>query len=120
MDVESEDSYVARNTNFRSGEGFVLNLSPDQESALAAFLMNLKLHPEKYNPFLRNCASEVQSGLTAVGVKLNGQWINWLQEIPGSGIPIPTETPYDLVFQLEDTPGLVKQTISHTQQTRAQ
>jgi RHS repeat-associated protein len=112
LDVESEDAYMARNS-FRDGEGFVLSLTTDQENALAAYFMDLKQHPKKYNMFWRNCSSTIHDALTAVGVKLNGQWINWLQTAPITGMPIPVELPQDLVFQLEDTPGLVTGTTNH-------
>ena len=49
---------------FRSGIGFVLNLTPDQEKLLADYLSHYK---GPYNMFWRNCTNPLYSGLAKLG-----------------------------------------------------
>lgn len=107
MDVESENDYITLHNYFRNGTGYILNLTPDQESALADYLDNWQQSPPNYNLFGRNCTAPALNGLQAVGVDVN---------LAGGGIdaPItpPVETPGILMLQLDATPGLVNGTVS--------
>jgi RHS repeat-associated protein len=67
----SNADYVARNTEFRGGTGYMLNLTSEQEAALGACL---KGATESYSSTSNNCGSSVQSCLEKVGANV-GSWI---------------------------------------------
>jgi len=60
--------YMARNS-FRSGVTMNIKLTPDQDKALIKSLINQN---PRYNLLMNNCATPIQNGLKALGVKLDG------------------------------------------------
>jgi RHS repeat-associated protein len=68
----SNADYVARNLQFRGGTGYMLNLTPAQESALAQCLGNAKA---PYSSTSNNCGTSVQSCLASVGVNVGNSML---------------------------------------------
>jgi hypothetical protein len=58
-------SYIDNNTNFRSGVGQVIPMTPDQENKFESCLQK---QGGKYNVFTNNCGSSAQSCLREVGI----------------------------------------------------
>jgi hypothetical protein len=69
MDVRSDMEYVNKQIAFRSGQGRVLKLTPEQETKLEE---SMKVYNNKYNALTSNCMSPVQEGLNKVGVDAGG------------------------------------------------
>jgi hypothetical protein len=108
MDVKPAKDFIAANTAFRSGLGYVLNLTAKQEAALAEFLKNYK---GKYDALYNNCGDPVLVGLRALGFHLS------LPEGPIMGLPPLVITPDDLDYALGHTKGLVTGWVPYPQQT---
>jgi RHS repeat-associated protein len=66
MDIESAQSYAARNQEFRSGRGLILGLSYQQEAELKSMLSSTT---GKYNAFKNNCTDPIERGLAGVGAR---------------------------------------------------
>lgn len=66
MDIQPAASYIARNSAFRSGRGFILGLDPQQEHALKA---SLRSHSGDYKALTNNCTDPIEQGLVAVGAR---------------------------------------------------
>ncbi|WP_167773009.1 RHS repeat-associated core domain-containing protein [Ramlibacter humi] len=64
----SASDYNARQQMFRDGSGVILNLTPEQEKALAACM---KAASGSYNVISNNCGTSVQDCLQKVGVQFN-------------------------------------------------
>jgi len=88
MDIEAADAYIGRNT-FRSGLGYNLSLTHDQEHHLSNFLKNYK---GNYNLFGRNCVTPIVQGLHSIGVNLTSPMS------PITGLPQSITTPEDLNY----------------------
>lgn len=107
MTQESPASkYIARNTQFRSGCGYVLNLTTAQENTFAKFLSNYK---SNYSVLGNSCVDAVVRGLQAAGITFDFDPFDMLGE------PVLI-TPYDLQQGLPGTPGLVTGSVPHPQQ----
>jgi RHS repeat-associated protein len=108
MNVQPAQKFVNTNTKFRSGLGYVLNLTASQETAFANFLKNFK---GNYNLVDRNCGNPVLAGLRALGFNLV------LPEGPAMGLdPMPI-MPNDLDYALGHTNGLVTGWVPYPQQS---
>ncbi len=106
MDRKPASDFIAANTKFRSGLGYVLNLTVDQEKALANYLSNFK---GNYNVIYRNCGDPLVSGLGAIGIRLV------YAVDPLTGLPPITLLPDDLHFAFGHTNGLVTGWVPHPQ-----
>lgn len=106
MDIETPASnYLARNTRFRTGLGYVLNLTTDQESALANYLSHFH---GNYNLGWRNCGDPLISGLAQLGIYLDF-------DLGPLWLPPLITTPGNLEDALNNTPGLVNGWVPHPQ-----
>ena len=63
----SNADYVSRQLEFRGGTGYMLNLTPAQEAALAECL---KASTQPYHATSNNCGTSIQSCLASVGVNV--------------------------------------------------
>jgi hypothetical protein len=68
----SSADYVTRNLQFRGGTGYMLNLTPAQEAALAQCLNSSKA---PYSSTSNNCGTSVQSCLASVGVNVGNSML---------------------------------------------
>jgi RHS repeat-associated protein len=108
MNVQPAQKFVNTNTKFRSGLGYVLNLTAPQETAFANFLNNYK---GNYNLAANNCGNPVLAGLRALGFN------PVLPPGPAMGLdPIPV-MPNDLDYALGHTNGLVTGWVPYPQQS---
>lgn len=69
---QSNGEYVARQLEFRGGSGYMLDLTPSQEAALAKCLGS-SIQP--YSATSNNCGSSVQSCLASVGVNVGSSML---------------------------------------------
>jgi len=101
MDVETPPTpFIDKNTKFRSGLGYVLNLTGDQETRLAKYLNGFK---GNYNVLSRNCGDPLVTGLRSIGIDLVFE-----------SSPFVT-MPDDIDYGLGHTPGLVTGWVPHPQ-----
>jgi hypothetical protein len=68
----SASDYNARQADFRGGSGVILNLTPQQEAALAACMRN---HGGAYSAFKNNCGTPIQSCLEKIGVGIGNSML---------------------------------------------
>ena len=106
MSIFPASEYIAKNTDFRSGLGYVLNLTADQETALANYLNKFK---GNYNALWRNCADPLVSGLESIGIHLV------FETNSVTGLPPVTITPDDLDYAFGHTNNLVTGWAPHPQ-----
>ena len=104
MNQQPAGNYLLNNTSFRSGLGYVLNLTAAQENAFANYLSNYR---GNYNALSRNCDDPIVSGLANIGI-----YLNWPSDPLGIG-PIVI-VPGDLANSLTNTTGLVTDFVPHT------
>ncbi len=99
MDIQTPATiFIDKNTKFRSGLGYVLNLTADQETALANYLNEFK---GNYNVLWRNCGDPLVSGLESIGIHLV------FETNIVTGLPPVTITPDDLDYAFGHTNNLV-------------
>ena len=106
MDIRPADQFISNNTKFRTGLGYILNLTPAQENAFIDYVKNFK---GNYNVVDRNCGDPVVSGLEAIGIHLN------LSHDPITALPPLVIMPDDLDYAFGHTPGLVGGWLPHPQ-----
>jgi hypothetical protein len=98
MDVETPPNvFIDKNTKFRSGLGYVLNLTGDQ---LAKYLNGFK---GNYSVLSRNCGDPLVTALRSIGI-----------DLVFDKSPFAT-TPNDLDYAFGHTPGLVTGWVPHPQ-----
>jgi RHS repeat-associated protein len=67
MTIDTTGSYVANNQQLRSGIGYVLSLTPNQEQQVIQLLNNYQKTPPNYNPITDNCLDPIEHALDSVG-----------------------------------------------------
>jgi hypothetical protein len=115
MDIEPAQQFLNKNTAFRDGLGYVLNLTDPQEAGFRQFLKN---YSGDYTLWGRNCGNPVVEGLDSVGIHLNLPWhpnFNPLSVFPETNEP-QFLTPNDLDYAFGHTPGVVNGWIPHPKQ----
>jgi RHS repeat-associated protein len=69
MDIQDASTYAIHQELFRSGRGFQLGLTSEQESALEGDLVRYFYSGAKYNAITNNCTDPIERGLVDVGAR---------------------------------------------------
>ena len=93
MDVRPSQNYMDSNRQFRSGMGFDLGLSPEEDDELERCLQQYSSNYGEYNFGTNNCTHPVQNCMKDMSMPLGGIWGNGITTPAGLGFGIGTSRP---------------------------